>query len=39
MRIAALVPFGDPHESDDWAVYQVPEIQIMSVPPDFTDDS
>ena len=34
MRIAALVPNGDPHKAGDWAVFRVPETQITR-PADF----
>ncbi|KAH6685073.1 serine endopeptidase [Plectosphaerella plurivora] len=30
MRFAALAPSGDPKESGDWSVFEVPEIQITS---------
>ncbi|TDZ25539.1 Minor extracellular protease vpr [Colletotrichum orbiculare MAFF 240422] len=29
MRIAALKPFGNPTASDNWQVYQTPEIEVL----------
>ena len=32
MRFAALAPFGTPQNSDNWAILEAPEIQILGSP-------
>ncbi|KAF6811570.1 serine endopeptidase (subtilase), partial [Colletotrichum musicola] len=32
MRIAALVPFGNPQASDNWEIYETPVIEVLPLP-------
>lgn len=32
MRVAALLPFGDPQASDNWQVMKNPQVQILPKP-------
>lgn len=32
MRIAALVPFGNPQASDNWEIYETPVIEVLPRP-------
>jgi len=31
MRVAALTPFGDPNHSDNWDVWEVPDIEVKEL--------
>lgn len=32
MRVAALVPFGNPEASDNWEIYETPVIEVLPLP-------
>ncbi|KAJ5012814.1 Minor extracellular protease vpr [Colletotrichum sp. SAR 10_99] len=36
MRIAALVPFGNPKASDNWEIYETPVIEVLPLPSNST---